>query len=393
MNFKRMNQPSNQSLHYLLFCLLTVFFLSSVKGQSTISNLQYNGKDEPQVAIIVTLPKGKPQNATVQVGHSFPSGTMFQVPAYTTVFLTSNNNTQRLGPGSKHMAQASPKGEKHKTFFGKVKHYVSNKLNFYKASGPNNKYQGAVEGTEFTVEAVGKDVKFFTSEGSVEIQRRVPVTVDQESAVKRKNERELYTVKKTYVNAGDPEMFYDYDAYEAPANYGTYQEAINQYQSELDQGYYNGEDPFYLADEYSLLGGLYLDSGNPSGAIEPLNKALNLWIEIDPYDPLIAEHYLNLAEAHYLAGNYDTGVSYWDNAVLIIDSGYQYYLQEFNYFYDLGDNDTAWGFGMDLLDMYNGLGYAYELRNNLGGEIEYQYQNPNYWYALADNLDSILAKL
>ena len=388
-----LKKPSNQSIKYLFTHLLVLLICYSGFSQSAISKIQYNGQDYTQANIVITLPKGKPQNATVQVGQQFASGTMFQIPAYTTVFLSSNGNTQRLGPGSKHMASAGPKGEKHKTFFGKVKHYVSNKLSFYKASGPNNKYQGAVEGTEFTVEAVGKNVKFHTTEGSVQIQKRVKVTVNQQAAVNRTKERELYTIEKSYVREGDPEMYYDYNAYEQPVEFGSYQDAIDRYQSELDQGYYNGEDPFYLADEYSLLGELYMDSGDYAGAINPLNKALNLWIEIDPYDPLIAEHYLNLAEAHYLSGNQDTGVSYWDMAVTIIDGAYKFNLDEYNYFYNLGDYGTAWGFGMDLLDMYYGLAYAYELRKNLGGPIEYQYQDPNFWYKEANDLDAILAQL
>ncbi|OUR94695.1 hypothetical protein A9Q87_03410 [Flavobacteriales bacterium 34_180_T64] len=392
MKSKRMNKPSNQPLYCLLFSFLFVFSSTVIQAQSVVSKTEYNGQSDVPVNIVVTIPKGKPVNASVNVGQRFESGTMFQVPAYTTLYLTSNGNTQRLGPGSKHLAQAGPKGEKHKTFFGKVKHFVSNKLSFYKTSGPSNKYQGAVEGTEFTIEAVGKDVKFYTTEGSVEIQRRVPVKVNQASAVNRTKERELYTIKKSYVNAGDPEAFYDYNAYEEPASYDSYEEAISEYKNQLDQGYYNGEDPYFLADEYSLLGGLYLDGGDPSGAIEPLNKALNLWLEIDPSDPLIAENYLDLAEAHYLSENYDSGVQYWDYAVRIIDEAYKFNLDEYNYFYDLRDYDTAWGFGIDLVSMYEGLGYAYELRRNLGGEIEYEYQNPNYWYGQADHLSSILAQ-
>lgn len=391
MHFRVINPALKfRTLTIVIFSILGSTLLSF--GQTSISRIVYNNQDYQSANIIIGLPKKSPVQQTVKLNQSFPSGTLFQIPAGVTVFLTSNGNMQRLGPGSKHMVQAGPKGEKHKTFFGRVKHFVKNKLSFYKASGPNNKYQGAVQGTEFTIEAVGKDVKFMTTEGSVEIQRRVPVKVNQQSAVNRTNDRELFTVKKSYVNAGDPEMYYDYEAYEE-VTYNSYQDAINQYQSELDQGYYSGADPYYLADEYTLLGGLYLDSGDYAGAIEPWNKALNLWIEIDPYDPLIAEHYLNLAEAHYLAGNQSTGVKYWDSAVTIIDGAYAYYLDEYRYFLSAGDYQTAWAFGNDLLEMYYGLAYAYELRYNLGGEITEDYQNPNFWYNEANALSTELSNL
>jgi len=61
------------------------------------------------------------------------------------VWLGSNNNSQRLGPGSRHQATAEPKGEFHQTFVGQVTHYVTERLNFYKVSGPTSNHQAAVD--------------------------------------------------------------------------------------------------------------------------------------------------------------------------------------------------------------------------------------------------------
>jgi hypothetical protein len=364
--------------------------MNSVNAQFRISKLEFNGSETTQANIIITKPNSKSQKINILVNQEYPSGTMFQVPNNTAVYLSSRSgNVQRLGPGSKHMAKEGPKGERHKTFFGKVKHFVSNKLSFYLASGPNNKYQGAVGGTVFTVEAVGKDVKYFTSEGSVEIQKRVPIIIKQKSVGNRTKSRKLYTIETSNVNEGDPERLYDYDASDPPKEHDTYQEAIDKYQDGLDKDYYNGEDPFYLADGYSLLGLLYLDAGNPADAIDPLDKSLSLWMEIDPDDPLIADHYLNLTEAHYLAGNQETGLDHWNMAINILNRAREDYIYEYNFF-SIEDYDTAWSFGMDLIDIYEDLGYAYELRKDLGGEIEYEDQDPKYWYGLADDLDSKL---
>lgn len=372
-----------------LFFYFIFFTAGFSHAQTAISGLEFNGQSTNQAYITVTPPKQKATQITAQVNQRFESGTLFQVPKNTVVYLTSSaGNSQRLGPGSRHQVTASAQGESHRTFFGQVKHFVKDKLNFYKASGPNQKYQGAVEGTVFTVQAEGHNVKFLTSEGSVSVQRKVPINVSENASVNRSKERELYTIKTSSVTAGG-EAFYDYNSAEA-INYTSYEDAIKEFKYQLDQGYYNGADPYYLADEYTLLGGLYLDNGNAYEAIDPFIKSLNLWYAIDPSDPFISENYLDLSEAYYLAGYRDEGDKYWNTAITIIDNEYKYVLDEYNYFYDLGDYDTAWAFGMDLVDMYESLAWAYEVKESVGYAIEYNYQSPEYWYGQADDLSSIL---
>ncbi|NNE76400.1 MAG: hypothetical protein HKN31_04940, partial [Pricia sp.] len=85
-------------------------------AQTSIGKLEWNGENVNSVEITFAPPKQKPAPATVQINQKFASGTLFIVPAQTVVWLVSNGNQQRLGPGSKHLASVSPKGESHQTF-------------------------------------------------------------------------------------------------------------------------------------------------------------------------------------------------------------------------------------------------------------------------------------
>jgi tetratricopeptide (TPR) repeat protein len=349
-----------------------------------IAEVEFNGQRTSSVEIIIAKPKERPAPANVKPQDAFPSGTIFQIPANTVVWLSTNNNRQRLGPGSKHQATVSPKGESHQTFVGQVTHYVSNLLNFYKASGPTPKYQGAVEGTIFTVEAVGKDVKFNTTEGRVAIQSKVPLTISEAAKVERKKERELTTTQVTYLSEGDSEQLFNHNSSEQ-VTYATYAEAIAIYQQQLDQAFDDGVDAGYLVDGYMTLGALYLDNGEPEQAIDPLERAVQLLKEIDPDDPFIAEDYLTLAEAYYYSDDEAGGDENWNIAVDILKEEVPYYEEEYRYFLEEEDNDTAWSIGQDLADMYDTLGWAYELVED--------YDQAEEYYQRLDELEAELETL
>jgi len=370
----------NGALATLIFCLAT----TETYAQTTIGKLEFNGENVDRLNITFAAPKQKPVEATVQVHQKFASGTMFIIPGETVVWLESNGNKQRLGPGSKHLASVTPKGETHQTLWGTVQHFVSNKLNFYKASGPSTKHQGAVKGTVFTVEAVGKDVRFSTQEGSVAVEREVNVSISEHSKNKPRKERELTTTKTTLLNAGDPQQTFNHN-YEEEVAYPSYDEAIAFFEQELEQADANGVDAEYIVEEYTLLGELYLDAGNPSSAIDPFERAIALYEdELDPNDPLIAENYIGLGEANYGLENYDEGVSNCNTALAIISEDLAYNKVDFEYFVSIEDYETAWSIGMNLLDNYENLGWCYDILLN--------YEESDKYYALADALESQLTQ-
>jgi hypothetical protein len=370
----------------IVFTIL-IFGFSRVDAQSvvTIAEIQVGGQYAQQANITVTLPKGTPKQTTIQVNSQFASGTIFEIPANTVVTITSNNNRQRLGPGSKHQASPSSKGESHTTFWGTVTHMVSNKLNFYKASGSNEKVQGAVQSTVFTVESVGKDVKFKTIEGSVQMQQKVKVDIAEQSQVQRKQERDLETVQTSWLNAGAPEQTYAYNN-NAEVEYATYAEAVDAFTRQLNQAYESGADAEYLADEYTLVGELYMEMGEAYNAIDPFSRSLSLYYnEIDPYDPLIAMNYLNLAEAYLLAGYEQEGSENWKTAMDIIIDDLNYNLELYNYLVDYTEDDEMiWSIGMDIVDNYFYLGWGYDVLGN--------YDKADYYYNLSDNLEYDLSQ-
>ena len=368
-----------KKLHIVnLLFLAVIFFSNQMFCQTSILAIEYQGSSINQANISIGQPKQAPVLTTIRVNQKFSSGTLFQVPSNTVVWLTSNGNKQRLGPGSKHIASTSSKGESHRTLFGSVKHYVSNVLNFYKASGPSKKYQLAVEGTEFTVQAIGKDVRLQTTEGRVAIQRKVPVKIGEQVQDNQKRKRELSTVKVSYQNAGDPEQTFSYNNTEE-VKFETFDEAVANLEKLLNKAFINGEDAEYLADEYALLGSIYLEMELPHKAIEPFEKAIELYEEIDEDDPLLAENYLDLAEAYYYSGDEESGDDYWNDALDILEDDLKYNLEDFNYFISEEDYETAWSVGMDIVDNYENLGWAYDLIDDI--------EKANDYYKKSDDLD------
>lgn len=348
-----MNTSSNYlvSSKRLKIALLTICLLSSVKplvAQTKIHALEFNQTVVNSAIVTVIEPKQSPKEITLTIGKSFPSGTLFQVPANTVVWLTSNNNRQRLGPGSRHMVSANAKGESHKTFFGMVKHFVLSRLSFYTASGPNNRVQGAVEGTEFTVEAVGHDVKFYTSEGKVAIHRKVPIKIGEASPSESKRKRTITTEKVSYLSAGQPEEKFTSEAAYS-VNYQTYEEAIYYFKQKLDKRYYNGDEPGYLAEEYTVLGELYMDNDEAEKAIAPFKRAVDLIEEMEMEDSFEANdidvpgNYLNLCDALYEVDRWDEGEVYWKTAVRILKEELYYNVEDYNYFFCLSKNTVRPG--------------------------------------------------
>lgn len=362
----------------LLFGMLT----TQTFAQSTIERLELNGQDVGNVTISYALPKQKPAMATVQANQRFDSGTLFIIPAQTVVWLTSNGNKQRLGPGSKHVASAGAKGESHQTFWGKVQHFVSNKLNFYKASGPSTKHQGAVKGTVFTVEAVGKDVKFSTQEGAVAIERQVKLNIQEQSKNNLRKQRELTATKTTLINAGDPEEVFDHN-YEEEVAYESYDQAIRFFRQELEQAYENGVNAEFIVGEYTLLGELYLDAADPTSAVQAFETAIELYEdELDPDDPAVAVNHIGLGEANYNLQNYNEGTNHCNIALALLSEELEFNKEDFEYFLEIEDYETAWSIGMDMVDNYDNLGWCYDILNN--------YEESDKYYGMAEALEEQL---
>ncbi len=369
-NDNRLNQNPvlwRKSLIISIFLLIS----SATFAQSAISKLEENGATITHLEITVAKPQQQPQKKMVQVNDRFESGTIFAVPENAVVWLSSNGNSQRLGPGSKHMVSAGPNGESHQTFWGEVVHYVKNKLNFYTASGPSgDKQQGAVRGTIFSVTAMGKNVNFKTQEGRVAVQQKVPLKISENSQSKRSKEHALETMKTTYVDAGN-EQTYDYNSNEQ-ISYASYEEAIEAFRNEVDQLYDDGEDAQYIVEFYTLLGELYLDSGASLEAIDSFETAIDLYVEeLDPEDPLLGDNNLGLAEAYFMAGDQEAGMAAWEKAVALIVQDMENNQVDFEYFVSVEDYNTAWAIGWIFVDSLDNLGWAYDLVSDTGQSEEF----------------------
>jgi tetratricopeptide (TPR) repeat protein len=98
-------------------------------------------------------------------------------------------------------------------------------------------------------------------------------------------------------------------------------------------------------------------------AIAYFTKALNIYQEIDPEDPLIADTYIDLADAYLEQDDQTTANQYLDKARDIIELDLQFNRDDFNY-YQSEDPKMAWSIAMDLIDNYENLAWTYELQDD-----------------------------
>jgi hypothetical protein len=379
MNLQHLKQPPKyiSRLTYILF----IFLINPgmVMSQSTIMKIEVNGFEEQSAILSITKPGGSKQTTIYNRNTSFPAGTTFQTPSNTQLWLTGNQNQQHLPPNTIHIATVSSKGDWHQTLLGKVTHYVRNKLNFYKSSGPDKKVRAHTRSTTFTVEAIGKNVAFNTTEGDLQILQEIPVNITEAPQnIKRKKKRPLSTTISTNQSAGSGVQTFNNNP--APKSYGTYEDALAEFEIQLYQNRQNGAHPEQLADDYSLLGELYLDNGQASKAVFQFENALVYYLKVYDADSSIADAYLNLAEAQVISGdipNGDDNANYAINLILKQDLNED--LEDYKYALEDQDYELAYEICLDLKDHYDNLGWAYDILDDSTAVGYYQkaeyYQN------------------
>ncbi|OBX25079.1 hypothetical protein LX77_02174 [Gelidibacter algens] len=372
---------------FLLFNSVT-FFALSANAQFQIVGMQFNGNSADAVNLTIIAPNGTPFTGIVPYDQSkaYNSGTTFKTPASTSIAILYKGQTQVMDPNSVLKVSIVKNGVVAQTLTGRVKHVlkdVKSKLGFYKAG---NGYTWAhAEGTEFYVEAFqkSKKAKFTTEEGTIAIMQEVPININEaakneKTRGNRGEGRELTTTKKIYSSAGEEYIAGNVQ----PISYRTYEEALQAFEQEINQK--EGQGNFYmeeLADDFTLLGELYLDNGQADEAIEPLRKAAYYNSEANPDDLMVLESYLYLAEALIDSSNeenFNEGVNFAQEMIRPLTEVLDEYTEEYNYALELEDYDYAWDLCYELVDINEYLGWSYDLLDQTSQADQYYQASDAY---------------
>ena len=298
------NQIKKPYCNFLLqfFFWFFCFFTSISFAQFTIAGMQYNGQMVNQAKLTIHEPGQSPYTATVQYnpGKQYPFGTTITTfeTAVSTIY---KGQRQVIQPNSALKLIKEKYGLKAQTVKGTVDHIlkdVKQNVGFYKAG---NGYTWAhAEGTQFRVQASGnsKKVNIATAEGRVTIIDQVPVKINQAATVNIGGKKVGSTLNTTVRTTNTQGQSYSTGQSSKTFVYQTYEQAIDAFVR--DTNYKEQTGTAYveeLAENYSLIGELYMEIGQFEKAIEPLGKAVEYMAILDPEDIYIIDTSLYLCEA------------------------------------------------------------------------------------------------
>lgn len=382
--------PFHNNLQSIILCFFAFFCTTFAFAQFNIVGMKYNGQNVNRAKISIHKPGQSPYSTTIQYnpGEMYPLGTTITT-FETAVSTMYNNQIQIIHPNSALKLIKEKYGLKAQTVKGTIDHIardVKNNVGFYKAG---NGYTWAhVEGTQFTVQAVGnsKKVNIFTREGRVNIIDQVPVKINQQASVNIGGKKVGSQLNTTVRISSTPGQSYATGQSSKTFVYQTYEQAIDAFVSETNYKEQNNIAYFEeLAENFSLIGELYMEIGQFEKAIEPLGKAVDYMARVDPEDIYILDTSLYLCEA-MINTDINEYINIGNNlAVEIINiliPELNEYISEYNYALQYEDDDWAWDLCYDLVEINEYLGWAYELLEN--------YDKADEFYDWADKYDSRL---
>jgi len=351
---------TNYNISKLIFSLVFVSCITLVGAQNTII-IEINGSTNRSNSVMlnVTPPNQGSQDIPVNVGFSFPPGTKIRTSATTTLKLIANNNEQEIQPNTTHkIVRINSAEHTHKTSKGLSIHKVNNKTVDYKALG--NKEYAISDNTKFSVEVDGNTESFTTITGKITTVEEIRLEVNQNTKnTASERNRPLTGLKSTSVPAGITKTF---DANKTVKYYDTYDEALSAIKQELSNSIETGvDDVEYIANEYLLMGELYLDDGDINNAVSYFSTAINYFNSLEFRELSIAEGYLLMAEAYYMANYSDSVYKYANKAIRLVEPILHLDTLDYNYALEDSDYELMEDIAYDLFDEYDFLGWAYEL--------------------------------
>ena len=390
MTTNQINKPYSKFLQHYFTCFVFLMFTTVSFAQFTIAGMQANGQTVNVAKLTIHEPGQAPYTESVQYNPNKQYAFGTTITTFDTAISTIyKGQRQVIHPNSALKLIKEKFGIKAQTVKGTVDHIlkdVKQNVGFYKAG---NGYTWAhAEGTQLRVQAAGhsKAVNIETFEGQINIIDQVPVKINQTATANiggKKVGSELTTTVRTTNTAGQA---YSSQQSSAPIVYQTYEEAIDAFVRDT----YNKEQSGTayveeLAENYGLIGELYMEIGQFEKAVEPLAKAVEFMAMLDPEDIYILDTSLYLGEAMISTDNIDyinAGNTLIVDIINILIPELNEYISEYNYAVEYEDDDWAWEICYDLVDINEYLGWAYELLEN--------YDKADEFYNWADTYESRL---
>lgn len=390
----------------LVFLVWPMQALATASGV-TVSHIWVSAQPQQSVAnVLIGQSKGAMARSTVQLGQFFATGTQLELPGGVRMQMTSTNGTvlQAL-PATAFRVRIGRQAGSVDVSKGKVEARVGPSVRSFSLNSGGNRYAGHADGTQFSISVDQQGVSFARTEGRVLVRRQVPISVGAAGAAQDSKRRPEPTVGEiTELSAARNEAFFD-PTDKGAIEFQTYDQAIGFYQNAYRQAL-ETNDRMMAADILSAIGLLELDSGSPARAIDMLEAAINLNLQliqdgldpvfaedrtnlgyaylddgrakdaltqfemvfdllatIDPASPLLAESLLDIAEANITLGNGDAAEDAVSDAIVILEADIAFgrvVFEEIMEQYEGRPNELAAMVALEVGQQLGSLGWAYE---------------------------------
>jgi tetratricopeptide (TPR) repeat protein len=227
----------------------------------------------------------------------------------------------------------------------------------------------ATKGTIFTFTDLSGEknnkASVFTSQGTISIVEEVPVLINGQPVRQNNHGGETTKSVSTTQSAG-ANVF---NSGGRSVNYNNINEAINYLINEINNGESDAEDK---ADDLMCLGDLYMDADQPGKAVQPYSLAANYYTNEYGEDDLDAiEANLSLAEAYSEAGNKAQAASIISSCIRILEETLEDDEEDYQYAVEEDDEEGQELICEDIADIYDMLGWAYEISGDEEKSEEY----------------------
>ena len=372
----------HSKLRLSIVIFLVFFSVSSIFAQvGTVNALYRNGQVVGSLNLKIFGSKsGADIIVAVSKGYRLSSGDKIEIPAgcgiqfysprgWQNVFTTSNAPliyyVKFKGNNEEHIINGKGQIRSQVTVAGQLG--ASYKV------GNGEGISASSKATDYTFINIGNNIQasLKTDEGQIEIIEEVTMQINDYSQKINNNgpnsEQQKYPTKSISITqtAGNANTYGGRSVI-----YNNYNEAVNCLAQEINNQRQGNADPEELMDNYTSLGELYLDLGNAANAIQSFNGAL-YYCNLEYYEDEIEsiEIKLYLAEAYMDNGNQNEGQGTVNRCISLLQDNLRYEMEDLNY--AQGDEELRQLICDEILDIYDFLGWAYDIVGNTSVSDQY----------------------